>query len=102
MIEIPVGNQEFRVFHFQRPDGRGQITDGETIQTAAVTAANARTGEAIAGMVSQAAPYDGTAVRYFVDPTAGGLVKRARVALLFEVQTSNGQTLTDTLQVVIV
>ena len=102
MIEIPAGNKEFRLFHFTRTDGRGQLTTGETIQTAAVVATHAATGEAIAGLVSQVAPYDSTAVRYFVDPGAAGLTKRARVALTFTVITSNGQTLTDVLQTVIV
>ena len=102
MIEIPAGNKEFRVFRFARPDGRGQLTDGETIQTAAVVATHAATGEAVAGLVSQVAPYDSTAVRYFVDPGAAELTKRARVALTFSVVTSNGQTLTDTLQAVII
>ena len=66
------------------------------------TVERSATGEAIAGLVSQVAPYDSTAVRYFVDPGAAGLTKRARVALTFSVVTSNGQTLTDVLQAVIV
>lgn len=102
MIEIPAGNKEFRLFHFARPDGRGQLTTGETIQSATVTAAHAATGGAVAGLVSQVAPYDSTAVRYFVDPGAANLTPRIRIALTFTVVTSNGQTLTDTLQAVIV
>lgn len=101
MIEIPVGNEEFRVFNFRRPDGRGQLAEGETIQTAAVVATHAATGEAVAGLVSQVAPYDSTAVRYFVDPGAANLTPRTRIDLTFTVATSNGQTLTDTLPIAI-
>ncbi len=101
MIEIPVGNKEFRLFHFLRADGRGQLNADETIQSATVTVTNAATGEAVAGLVSQVAPYDSTAVRYFVDPGAANLTPRARIDLTFTVATSNGQTLTDTLPIAI-
>lgn len=102
MIEIPVGNKEFRLFHFARLDGRGQLTAGETIQTAAVVATHAATGEAVAGLVSQVAPYDSTAVRYFVDPGAAELSAGTKIALTFAVVTSNGQTLTDVLHATLV
>lgn len=97
MIEIPVGNEEFRVFNFRRPDGRGQLAEGETVQTAAVVATHAATGEAVAALVSQVAPYDSTAVRYFVDPGAAELAAGAQIVLTFAIVTSNGQTLTDVL-----
>jgi hypothetical protein len=51
--------------------------------------------------VSQVAPYDSTAVRYFVDPGAANLTPRTRIDLTFTVATSNGQTLTDTLPIAI-
>ena len=102
MIEIPVGNKEFRMFHFTRTDGRGQLTDGETIQSATVTAAHAATGEAVTGLVSQVAPYDSTAVRYFVDPGAAQLSAGIKIALTFTIVTSNGQTLTDVLHATLV
>ena len=102
MIKIPIGNKEFRVFQFVREDGWGQLNAEETIQSATVTASDATTGEAITGMVSDVAPYNSTAVRYFIDPGGAEVVKRSRITLLFTVVTSNGQTLTDTLQMVII
>lgn len=98
MIEVPVGNKEFRLFFFLRPDGLGQLTDGEVIQAATVVATHSLSGEPIPNFVSQVAVYDGGAVRYRLDPGAAGLVPRDRVVLRFSVETSNGQTLTDALQ----
>ena len=102
MIEIPAGNKEFRLFHFTRTDGRGQLNAEETIQSATVAAALSPAGTAVSGLVSQAAPYDSTAVRYFIDPGAAELAPGARIALTFTVVTSNGQTLTDVLHAMIV
>lgn len=99
MITVPPGNSEYRVFHFTRPDGRGQLTEGETIQSATVSAAVYGAVTSVSGLVSEVAPYDSTAVRYKIDPAGAELVSGAVVTLTFEAVTSNGQTLTDLLDV---
>lgn len=97
MIEIPAGNKEFRVFQFVRADGLGQLNGDETVQSATVVAARYPAGASVANLVSQVAPYNGTAVRYFVDPAAAELAAGAQIVLTFAIVTSNGQTLTDVL-----
>lgn len=97
MPEIPVGNREYRIFYFSRPDGRGQLATGEVIQSAAVSVLDAKPESTPQLLVSSVTPHEGRGVRYFIAPAEGGLAPGDKATLLFTVQTSSNQTLTSEL-----
>lgn len=80
MIQFILNEELFRLCPFA-----AWLTDGETIQSATVTVTNAA-GEPQAAMVSDAAPYNLTGVRYKLKATAAGYY-----TVRIDAVTSNGQ-----------
>lgn len=84
----------FYLHEFKRPDGRGWLTEGETIATASVTVTDIATGEDVsAAMVSSVAPYNNTSVRYKLSGGTAGNAYRLDILIT----TSNGQVFKDVL-----
>lgn len=84
---------------FRRSDGRGWLNEDETVATAAVTVADAATGEDVsASMVSSVAPYNGTQVRYKLAAGTAGRAYRVTITIT----TSNGQEFEDTVELRII
>ncbi len=83
--------QIWRYHQFLRPDGRGWLASGETIATATVTCATIDGVDATAAMISGAAPYSGTQVKYLVKAGTSGI----SYIITVTVTTSNGQTFAD-------
>lgn len=94
-IEKPAYNEEWRVCEFRRPDGRGPLNSDETVQSVvSVTCADRSSGaDASAAMISGAAVYNNTQVRYQLK---GGTVGTTYVRAI-RIITSNGQKLEDKL-----
>lgn len=89
----------FYLHEFKRADGRGWLTEGETIATPSVTATDSTTGEDVsAAMVSSVAPYNNTSVRYKLAAGAAGGEYRLDILIT----TSNGQVFKDVLTVEII
>ena len=92
-IEKPAFNDEWRTMEFRRPDGLGQLSSTETVQSAAVICRERTTGsQPIVSMVSEVAPYNQTSVLYNLK---GGTPGKSYF-LEFQVITSNNQKLSET------
>jgi hypothetical protein len=82
----------FRYHEFRRSDGRGWLNDEEALAECTVTAAEKKTGtDVTSAMISLAAVYNDTAVRYLV---AGGASGTSYVITIRAV-TSNAQKFDD-------
>jgi hypothetical protein len=80
--------ETFRTVQFRRPDGQGPLNESETLVSASVSCAAAKTGEdATAAMLSDVATYDETQVRYLLKGGTAG----TEYLLSVRVATSNGQ-----------
>lgn len=92
--------EEIYLYHeFLRPDGNGWLASGETITAATVTVADKQTGaDTSSAMVAQAAPFNGTQVKYLAK---GGTVgKTYRFSIV--ITTSNVQTFEDSVEVKVI
>ena len=89
----------FYLHEFKRADGRGWLTEGETIATATVTITDIVTGEDVStAMISEAAPYNNTSVRYKL---SGGTVgSEYRLDIL--ITTTTGQIFKDVINAEII
>jgi hypothetical protein len=89
----------FRYHEFRRSDGRGWLNAEETLTgTPAVTVTSRPLGtDCTAGMVSEVAVYNDTAVRYRL---AGGVSGEAYIVAI-AVETSNGQVFEDRLELAV-
>lgn len=92
IIEKPAWNDEWRTCEFRRPDGTGPLNEVETVQSvSAALCVDRTTGETVAGMIEQAAPYNSTQVRYrLLGGTPGQQVFR-----ILRIVSSNGQKIED-------
>jgi hypothetical protein len=98
-ITKPAWNEEYRAFEFKRPDGKGQLNVTETLIGAAVICTEEATGtDTSSTMITEAAVYNNTAVKYKLKGGTKGIVYR----LEFQVTTSNSQKLSDTLVVEVI
>lgn len=89
----------FYLHEFKRADGRGWLTEGETIATPSVIATDIATGQDVsATMVSSVAAYNNSSVRYKL--SAGTIGGEYRLDIL--ITTSNGQVFKDVLTVEII
>jgi hypothetical protein len=93
-IEKPSYNDEWRTLQFRRPDGAGQLGDAETVTACEVSCIERSTGtDRSAAMISEAAPYDQTQVRYRLKGGTRGTLYELTVGIT----TSTGQKLAEQL-----
>lgn len=91
MSDYFVGEREFRTLEFYRGDGRGGLTDGETLTGAPTVKAYSSAGvDVSAQMVSDVLVYASTQVRYLFRAEVTGAF-----TIVVSAQTSNGQILID-------
>ena len=91
--------QIFLYHEFLRPDGQGWLAAGETITAATVTVSDKQSAaDTSATMVAQAAPFNGTQVKYFAK---GGTRVKTNLYHI-AATTSLGQTFEDSVEVKII
>jgi hypothetical protein len=91
-IDKPVFNEETRTLQCLRPDGRGQLSPGETVASCEVFCLERATGvDTTETMVSDVTPYDQTQIKYRLKGGVAGKVYN----LFFHFVSSHGQKLSD-------
>jgi len=94
----PAYNEEWRLCEFKRPDGRGQLGEGEIIVSAAIICKDSKTQIATTAITSGVTPINETQVLYQLK----GGTRAQRFIMQIQIITSGGNKLEEAFSLEIV